>query len=337
MNATQAQSDHGITPLDLTELKRKVCADQTIRRQLVHRHSVSEVFVTDLMQVSDDHYLAAAHLPRTHSVFNEWQPTMVDPMLCLEIARQASIAVTHGHMGVPLDYQFIFRNMDLTVVDFQALSLGPTPMTGLLDIRTKHLRRGADAPSIVKLDVSFEINGRKAFAIKGSLACLPSASYRQMRHDDLDRLRRERAAAETGRRQICHAAAPALVMRHNPSNVVITAPHGSPAEHMRAALVVDQDHPYFFEHAQDHIPGMLLIESIRQMAVASTASVKGIDAARVLLREFNTKFSVFAELGEPTTLTAEIADETETGLRWGIELSQHGRLLATGAVEAVIA
>jgi hypothetical protein len=39
-------------------------------------------------------------------------------------------------------------------------------------------------------------------------------------------------------------------------------------DHFRGILYVHRDHSFFFEHERAHIPGMYLIEAIRQMSTA---------------------------------------------------------------------
>jgi hypothetical protein len=40
-------------------------------------------------------------------------------------------------------------------------------------------------------------------------------------------------------------------------------------DHFRGILYVHRDHSFFFEHERAHIPGMYLIEAIRQMSTRS--------------------------------------------------------------------
>lgn len=46
---------------------------QTIKKQLVDRTAINEVFITNIKQLSNNSYLIAAQLPRIHMHFNDVQ------------------------------------------------------------------------------------------------------------------------------------------------------------------------------------------------------------------------------------------------------------------------
>src|SRR5882757_5487649 len=73
--------------------------DRTIDRALVHRSSLSEVFVTAVVPDPRGGSLAAAQLPRSHAYWGDHSLTPVchDPVLVLEVCRQAARAASHLH------------------------------------------------------------------------------------------------------------------------------------------------------------------------------------------------------------------------------------------------
>jgi hypothetical protein len=94
-----------------------------------------------------------------------------------------------------------------------------------------------------------------------------------------------------------------FVHKEHASNIFVArvAPLGParPDEHV-AELALDPAHPYHFEHAQDHVPGMMLIEAGRQlaMAIAHIYYAVSFDAVFVL-ENMQSSFTRFADLGPP--------------------------------------
>jgi hypothetical protein len=78
---------------------------------------------------------------------------------------------------------------------------------------------------------------------------------------------------------------------------------GRPDEHV-AELALDPAHPYHFEHAQEHVPGMMLIEAGRQlaMAIAHIYYDVSLDAVFVL-EHMQSSFARFADSARPSSCT----------------------------------
>ncbi|MEO3814495.1 AfsA-related hotdog domain-containing protein [Sphaerisporangium sp. B11E5] len=79
-------------------------------------------------------------------------------------------------------------------------------------------------------------------------------------------------------------------MSHSPLRAPAAAPASdwlsviTPAEPDGAVLRVDQDHPFFFDHPLDHVPGMLLVTGLLDLARARAGVTSGGHATRLRLR-----------------------------------------------------
>lgn len=76
-----------------------------------------------------------------------------------------------------------------------------------------------------------------------------------------------------------------------------------------ARMLVDANHAFFFEHAIDHIPGLMFVEAARQLAVA----VAHLDfhvpfGSPFVLNDLSARFVSFAELDSPTFILSTVAD-----------------------------
>jgi hypothetical protein len=74
--------------------------------------------------------------------------------------------------------------------------------------------------------------------------------------------------------------------------------------------VVPGAHPSMFDHPQDHLPGMVLAEAARQLALFAAHDGRGISPARSVLADLNVTFAKFGEL-EPDTLLTAVAGEEQ--------------------------
>ncbi|WOT40112.1 AfsA-related hotdog domain-containing protein [Streptomyces coeruleorubidus] len=73
---------------------------------------------------------------------------------------------------------------------------------------------------------------------------------------------------------------------------------------VRARLLV-AGHPSLFDHAQDHVPGMVLMEAGRQTALLTAEELFGAPAASWSLTGLEASFGAYAELDEPLTVIGD--------------------------------
>lgn len=115
----------------------------------------------------------------------------------------------------------------------------------------------------------------------------------------------------------------ALDSRTKQENMVLSTSRFSITDH--AELVVDKTHPFFFDHPQDHIPGLLLLEAAVQMAHASPTApcfVSYIDASFIRYALFNA----------PVIISSQV-HKTPTGNCFFMEVNQGGHIRAKITVE----
>jgi hypothetical protein len=99
-----------------------------------------------------------------------------------------------------------------------------------------------------------------------------------------------------------------------------------------AALLVDQDHPYFFDHPLDHVSGMLMVTGLLELVRSSADPSLGTRAGRRL--RFSLKFLKFCELDRRVLLIAEPTPEGGEAA-WMVRAVQEGHPVCEGTVELV--
>jgi 2-oxo-3-(phosphooxy)propyl 3-oxoalkanoate synthase len=133
---------------------------------------------------------------------------------------------------------------------------------------------------------------------------------------------------------------PEWVHKHRAENVALARLESYDEDRCVAEVLVDPTHPYFFEHPVDHVPGLLLIEAVRQTGIAAVHRILGVplDAAMVV-DAFEVAFDRYAELDRPlfVALHAEekgYRQERLTSARLSAEYLQDGEVIGRAGMRA---
>ncbi|HVK54310.1 MAG TPA: AfsA-related hotdog domain-containing protein [Burkholderiales bacterium] len=100
---------------------------------------------------------------------------------------------------------------------------------------------------------------------------------------------------------------------------------------MQARLMIDQSHPFFFDHPLDHVPGLLLIEAMNQLAERQ-AYRAGIDEGFNALYTASAEvaFTKFCIFGVDATVIAEAQEDAR---RITTRVEQGGIVKCSGVFE----
>jgi hypothetical protein len=273
----------------------------TVDRRLLHRSALSEVFLTDCRRIDEHRYAAAAQLPPLHAYYTDHlkRTPLVDPILLLECVRQAETYGGHAMMGVPADAKFILRDwsLHLTGPDVLVRPAGPVEL-GMV-VTTSCARRVGGALRALVYDTDLVLAGRPAGKARISVGYLSAESYvglRAGRRGSPPPSSTTLAPAPVGM-----PVSPYRVGRSDPDNVLlrdIRVNEGGLTARVRAAV----DHPSMFDHAQDHLPGMVMTEAARQAGLVTLDELYGRSPARWVLTGMDAGFSAYAELDAPTLI-----------------------------------
>ncbi len=103
-----------------------------------------------------------------------------------------------------------------------------------------------------------------------------------------------------------------------------------------ADLVIDSGHSFFFEHPNDHVPGVMLIEAARQFTTACS-HIYGkvpLHGVQFVLSQYNSKFYDYVDLHYPAGMKAEfISPENNKDGEW-LFLNFHVTLYQKGTIRA---
>ncbi|WP_223691958.1 ScbA/BarX family gamma-butyrolactone biosynthesis protein [Leifsonia poae] len=233
---------------------RVVRFDSTVRRTLVHRAAVAEVFATDVVAAAPDLFECGVQWPRRHSLYSRPDRT-VDGALVAETVRQLTILIAHEGYDVSLTDRFLMTGMRYAVTEHRLAPLTAPPEL-LARVRVDGVRRtGSGRVRTLRANVELSWNGRPVADGRGDATIVDDETYRRLR----------RGAAPSG-----FGPPPEPGSRAESEAVGVTTADdvlvsGTESEGGRA-IIVDPRHPIYFDHPLDHVPGVLLMDAVRQSA-----------------------------------------------------------------------
>lgn len=215
----------------------------------VHRTQLSEVLVTDVHPDSDSRFTGGAQWPRRHTYFGPFdeKPVTVDVAIVAETLRQATIAVFHQWLGVPIGHAFVMEALRVRVFDAERPAAGPQNVRVTVELTDRVERRGMTTEA--KSSVRMFLDGVLVAHGRGDARILPPAVFNRVRagaaSSTTASLRPAQWCPYTG-------AAPAYAVVEREGDDLV--------------LIADGTNPVYFDHPLDHVPGMVVLEGCKQAA-----------------------------------------------------------------------
>ncbi|MFF5160764.1 ScbA/BarX family gamma-butyrolactone biosynthesis protein [Streptomyces sp. NPDC000348] len=266
----------------------------TVAKEYVHRAALAEVFLTGWNKTGPDSFLVSAQWPRSHSFYSS-EHGVHDPLLLCESLRQCGLLLTHAAFKVPFGYQLSWSSLRYSV-NPEAMRVGNVPAEIEMHVRCTDIRYRRSLP--VAMTMSIEVVRDAALLAVATIAFGQHAPavYRRLRAG-----RSDAAGACANAPRPAPPVPAAVAGRIRREDVVL-----SPTEdRSRWRLRVDTSHPVLFDHPVDHVPGMLLLESVRQAGHALHPS-----GGVMMPTSMDVSFHRYVEFDEPCWIEAEAMPST---------------------------
>lgn len=258
--------------------------DARVDRQFVHRRAISEVFLTGLERRSSAEFRVFAQWPRWHVFYGNEDGT-VDSAMVVETLRQLTVLIAHSELAVPLGHQFLMPTMSAAVSPGARLHTSvPTDVTVI--VRVSSVKAGIEGAAAFDTTAAFFVAGCAVATGKASARIVDPMVYRRFRKGRSPGDTHVRPGPPVNAERVGHSS---------PRNVVLGPSRAS----RRWPLRVDVSNPVLFDHPLDHVPGVLLIEAVRQ-ALRWETQVPSLDLA-----QFRSTFISVAELDQKTEVVVE--------------------------------
>lgn len=213
------------------------------------------VFVTEWCRFGPMHFALKARWPAHRAV-----PLLgggLDPMLISQTHRQSSLLIAHAALGVPSSDQTMLQNLNFTVAPEGRL---PADQTALVDVEVSCAEAGRRGRVLTGLHTEIDIRN------DGALLAHTDCDFSWVSPAVYRRLRGERLEAAWGQEPIPDPVPAHSVGRADDIEVVL-APTGQSGRWM---LRNEIGNLALFDHAVDHVPGLVLVEAAHQAAFALT-------------------------------------------------------------------
>jgi hypothetical protein len=227
---------------------------------LVHRLSVAEVLLTDVLPDGAGQFIAAAQWPLSHPTFPRGGEGVHNPLMIVETLRQLGIYIPLRYCATPLGSHFLITDVsyELDPAAEPRVEYGSSEVTCLVAMSDVRRSPASGALSGMRLRARFLAAGRPFAQAEGGARILDAERYSALRgvRPELD----DRPRAAAGLRP-----APESLGVASPQDVMLAVG----ADGVRVDPV-DPRHPYFFDHDSDHVPGVTLMEAARQAVAAQS-------------------------------------------------------------------
>ncbi|MFJ9813383.1 ScbA/BarX family gamma-butyrolactone biosynthesis protein [Streptomyces sp. NPDC101158] len=265
----------------------------TVAREYVHRAALSEVLLTGWTKTGRDAFTVTAQWPRSHSFYVS-EHGMHDPLLLCETARQAGTLLAHVGYSIPLGHQLSWSRVQFAI-NPHALRVEGTPADIELHVTCSDIRLHRGVPVTMTMHME---------AVRSN-SLLAVASVRFGSHSPAVYQRLRAGKGDTSEVFARAPQPPEPVSRSTVGRLrkqdIVLAPTPN---RLRWQLRVDTSHPVLFDHALDHVPGMLMLEAIRQAGHATEPERAGT----IMPTSMDVSFNRYIEFDEPCWIEAESVD-----------------------------
>ncbi|MFJ5679346.1 ScbA/BarX family gamma-butyrolactone biosynthesis protein [Streptomyces sp. NPDC093097] len=258
--------------------------DAAVPGELVHRPRPEDVLITSWQRLGEGHFSLTGQWPHDHRYF---APSHGRHHLVLagETIRQAGLLLSHSELGVPVGHHFILSDLVYTTHPEHTVSgSGPTPL--IIDVRCSDTRMRAGALAGSRFDMTIRTGGRLIATGYSHVSVTSPGVYR--------RIRGERLTARSPQGPLNPPVPPELTGSATDREVLLS-PTGRPD---RWLLRIAPGHPTVVNPANDHVPGLALLDAALQAGRALLAPDRFVPFA------FGTEFRRYAEHGTPCVIEA---------------------------------
>lgn len=256
---------------------------------MVHRTSTAEVLLDDVRPRGTG-FEAAASWPRSHPTFPHDGGSLHSPLVLVETLRQLGIYIPLSYFRVSPASHLVVTDLyfDIDPATEPQADYGGTDITCRIGVPAVR-RSSSGAVTGLRLAVDFLTAGSVFARAGGGMRLLDEGRYAAVRGSGIrvaDRF------PDVG-------AAPEGLIRPEAAQLAVAGPRDVLIGLRGEAAVlapVDPRHPFFFDHASDHVPGMVLLEAARQAAAVASGGVLLRPTAGRLNAERFTEFAPPARL-----------------------------------------
>lgn len=309
-----------------------------IPRHLTHKRRVENVYVTSIDRVSEQVFLCGAFVPQANVYLNGMRANANDVALTIiEIGRQMGIAICHTYMGVTHDTVFVLNTMHFEILPaYHSVDWTVEDTVSAKMVLSKHAYRPDGSLSSVCAAVEFFIGDKVIFALCCDWSIQPVQSGRRLR--EIARVKNMRSAQATGEqvKTLDGFRIQRTLKLNRPVLSDALWVVGSDGFSFATTLQVDLSNQFFFDHENDHVPGMLIMEGMRELSLDVAMRFPKWSTNPPHIVRADLAYKNYAELEYPVVVVADVEDRVDAAgneeLHIRVDARQFGRTISDGVI-----
>lgn len=306
--------------------------NRTVPRDLVHRRSVSQVFLTDIKRMTADRVRIGAQLPTSHAFFHDHVDSdSLDSLLLMEICRQANLATAHV-LEVPRDTVLVSQEFHISEISTELPFNESINIEIDSEFEWTKFRRGI--PRAGECRQCLYVNNMPICRYSGKGVLIDKSELENLRRGEkVDAVKFTDSFSDVVH---SNAVPPQMVGRRDPLNVVLSDLSKSPKE-FSAVISPRWTNKALFDHSYDHLTMQVVIEACRQIALIAYFDYCSLSKSdRMLPSICNVfgSFKGFAELDSPAYVKIRyIEDRNYLYEPLIVRVSQQNQLISTVGIQ----
>ncbi|MFE0463354.1 AfsA-related hotdog domain-containing protein [Kitasatospora sp. NPDC058965] len=312
----------------------------TAIRHLVHQSPDWDRYLLETPSTGEERFTLAGRMPDHHPLFNDGPGTFHDLQVVAELIGELGEFVGQRYFGIAAARTGLCYRFDLAVTELDHWRVEPAGNRLTTRLRVLPVHEFGGAPRSLAFHYELEMDGAPCCTGSADIVFLTPVLSRSY-----SRLSRGRALAllqqqdaEDPPRLSTEPVAPLLVGRGKPANVLVAEPALLTGPRLVTQVLVPESHPAFPE--QQHTPGLLLLEAVRQAALLAAGQVRGLDPERSTLAGVRMHHRGYAEPDLPLrcSVLPGVLERDTAGrpvVPLTLTLTQHGRTVAQAGATVV--
>lgn len=307
----------------------RLTASQVYLKELTHKHRLENVYLTAIQQITDDEFACEGYIPYSNMYLARMRTSVDDVTIAItEMGRQCGVALLHEYLGVGRDKAFVLERVDLERMP--AAEAVDWLNTESVRIKVRILdREYNDDASLrsVYADFYFLVEDTVVYRQSIATSLQPVETYSRLRNISRRRMLKQ---AKDGAQVV---GIKGVVLSGHEGEDVLSNLCLTGDNRFAALLQVDVGNLFSFDHKNDHLPGMLLLEGMRRLATDAAARMPVKLRQTPKVARLSVSFKSYAEFDFPVSLHADFDQSADGGpLQVKVKAVQLGRTVAESSL-----
>ncbi|MCD9496619.1 AfsA-related hotdog domain-containing protein [Photobacterium carnosum] len=280
-----------------------------------HKCHDNEIFINDLSIKSNDNFNMSCIVPENHPHFDDESKTHknINPMFIMECCRQAETYITHKLFNIEKSKVFIFNNLSFSINENYHLIKDVKIKTIDLDIHSSHQTNIGNKLKNNIYIFNVIVNKKVIAIVSFNVSYLNQICYKHIR-------------GEINKTQVIinnYRINPEKVGYKSEINSILSQTNDLHC-FKKALININKENISYYDHYQDHITGMNLIESYKQLCFLFLHERKKINLSKITITSINVNFYIYIEISQVSLVEIDSFHVKNNNIVMSLTANQNG-------------